>query len=116
LTSAGKRITTPTNYTIGGGTTVTPTSEFGLFVTTGTGAIDWTATPSIATTTATEGQVFEIMSSTTTDITINDNGSVSGTLIELASGSTSRVLSNPGDVIRFRYYSGKWYETSTTLH
>jgi len=114
--NAGTYVATPTTYIIGGGTLCTPTSEFALFVTTGTGAIDWQATPSIATTTATNGQVFEVMHSTTTDLTINDNDGVAGTLIELLTGAATVVLSAVGDVIKFRYYEGVWYETSRTLH
>jgi hypothetical protein len=115
LTNSGTKICTPTTYTIAASTTVTPTSELGL-LTTVDGAVTWTATPHIATTTATNGQFYEIVSSTTSDITIGDNDSVSGSLVELHQNTASRVLANPGDAIAFRYYGGSWYEVYFSTH
>lgn len=115
ITNSGTRIATPTTYTMGTGTTCTPTSEFGLFTSTG-GAITVTATPTIATTTATNGQIFEIMSSTASAITLKDNDSTTGTLLQFTSNTASRTLNTTGDVIAFRYYNGTWYEVYFSTH
>lgn len=115
LSNSGTGIDTPEAVTIGAGTTTTPTSAFALFSSTG-GAITSSATPFLATTTAVNGQSYEIMSSTTSDLILGDNGSVTGSLIELHQNITSRTLANPGDLIRFRYYAGKWYEVAFSTH
>lgn len=107
-TQTGKYIGVPTNYIVGAGTTVTPTSEFGVFTTT-SGAIVWAGSPSIATTTATNGQLFTIMSSTSSNITLTDSVNLQ---LSTTTTSNSRILSNTGDNIVLRYYSGAWYEVS----
>ena len=70
------------------------------------GTLTSTATPFISTTTAISGQMLTLMGGANV-ITLGDNGSVAGTLLEL--GDTSRAL-GAGDILKLRYYSGKWYE------
>jgi len=66
------------------------------------------ATPFISTTTATAGQEIMIMgSSATGTVTLSDNGTVSGSLLEL-DGTT--ITLGLGSNITLRYYSGKWYQ------
>jgi len=115
LTTAGLIVETPVTYTIGAGTSVTPTSSFGVFTTTG-GAITSTATPFLATTTFSNGTLFTVFSSTTDNIVLDDEDNTTGTLLEFHQNRTSLTLSNPGDHIVLRYYSGKWYEVSFSTH
>lgn len=70
------------------------------------GTLTSTATPFISTTTAISGQVLTIMGGANV-LTLQDNGTLSGSLLEL--GSTTRAL-GAGDILRLRYYGGKWYE------
>lgn len=70
------------------------------------GTLTSTATPFISTTTAISGQTLTLMGGTNV-LTVSDEGSVTGTLLEL--GDTSRAL-GAGDILKLRYYSGKWYE------
>jgi hypothetical protein len=70
------------------------------------GTLTSTATPFISTTTAISGQVITLMGGSNV-LTLDDEGSTTGTLLEL--GDTSRAL-GAGDILRLRYYSGKWYE------
>lgn len=70
------------------------------------GTLTSTATPFISTTTAISGQMLTLMGGANV-LTLGDNGSVTGTLLEL--GDTSRAL-GAGDILKLRYYSGKWYE------
>lgn len=72
------------------------------------GALTSTATPFISTTTAISGQVLTLMGGANV-LTLADEGSTTGTLLEL--GAASRAL-GAGDILRLRYYSGKWYEES----
>lgn len=72
----------------------------------GTGAVILSSTPHIATTTAISGQSITLMGGSNS-VTFSDNGTVSGSLLEL--GDTTRLL-GAGDILKLRYYSGKWYE------
>ena len=71
-----------------------------------TGALTSTATPFISTTSAISGQVITIMGGTNA-LTLQDNGTLSGSLLEL--GAATRAL-GAGDILRLRYYNGKWWE------
>lgn len=75
-------------------------------VTSSGGALTVGSTPTIATTTATTGDIF-IIQSTTATVTFSDNGTVSGTLLEL--GSTTRAL-GVGDILVLIYQGGSWWE------
>jgi hypothetical protein len=105
------RFRTPTNgssYAVGASTSLTSVNmdkTFMVLTSTG-GAVTLGATPTIATTTFTNGDRYTILSATDT-LTFSDNGTVSGTLLEL--GSTTRAL-GVGDILQLIYLSGKWYE------
>lgn len=86
-------------------TTTNLDKSFMVITSTG-GAITVGSLPTIATTTATNGDYYTILSATAT-VTFSDNDSVAGTLLEL--GSTTRAL-GVGDILKLRYYNGKWYE------
>lgn len=72
----------------------------------GSGAIVMGSTPTIATTTAVSGQSITLFGGTNA-VTFTDEGSLTGSLLEL--GSTTRAL-GAGDMLKLRYYGGKWYE------
>lgn len=78
--------------------------------TTGAFAMTSDATPFISTTTATSGQLIQLMgTSDTGTVTLSDDSQVSGSLLELDGNTVALGL---GDNITFRYYSGKWYQCS----
>ena len=108
FTTNGLKVNTPTQYTIGAATEVTPTSEFMVFTTTG-GAITWACTNACISTSVANGTAISVMSSTTSNITWTDS-----VYIQLSTTSTSanRVFSTPGDNINLRLYNGVWYEVS----
>ena len=88
-------------------TTFSPVGQ-AFMVIKGTGAVILASTPHIATTTAISGQVITFMGvHASSTVAFGDNDSVAGSLMEL--GDTSRVLAL-GDILRVRYYGGKWYE------
>ena len=70
------------------------------------GTLTSTATPFISTTTAISGQVITLMGGANV-LTLTDEGGLTGSLMEL--GSATRAL-GAGDILKLRYYSGKWYE------
>jgi len=72
----------------------------------GTGTITSNATPFISTTTYTEGTHFMIVGGSNT-VTLQDNGTKSGTLLELG-GNTRSVGQN--DVLELLLINGKWIE------
>jgi len=77
-----------------------------IMVICGTGTITSNATPFISTTTYTEGTHFMIVGGSNT-VTLQDNGTKSGTLLEL--GSNTRALSS-NDVLELLLINGKWIE------
>ncbi len=92
---------------IGISTSITPTGK-AFIVLNASGTLTSTATPFISTTSAVSGQVLTLMGGANA-VTLQDNGTLSGSLLEL--GSTTRAL-GAGDIIRLRYYDGKWWEES----
>lgn len=72
----------------------------------GTGTLTLTSTPHIATTTAVSGQSITLMGGANV-VTFQDEGTLTGSLLEL--GAATRAL-GAGDILKLRYYSGKWYE------
>lgn len=86
-----------TNYTF--------PNSFVIVTSTG-GPLVMSATPTISTTTARTGDIY-IIQSTTATITLSDNDTVAGTLLEL--GSTTRAL-GVGDILAVIYRAGKWWE------
>ncbi len=70
------------------------------------GAIVVGELPTISTSSAVTGDIYIIHSATDT-ITYSDNGTVTGTLLEL--GSTTRAL-GVGDILVLIYRAGKWWE------
>lgn len=72
----------------------------------GTGTLTLESTPQIATTTAVSGQSITIMGGSN-PVTFVDEGTLTGSLLEL--GAAGRAL-GAGDILKLRYYSGKWYE------
>ena len=86
-------------------TTMSPVGiSFAVVNTSGT--LTSTATPFLSTTTAISGQSITLMGGSNV-LTLQDNGTLSGSLLEL--GDTTRAL-GAGDILRLRYYGGKWYE------
>ena len=92
---------------IGISTSINP-AGLAFIVMNASGTITSTATPFISTTSAVSGQVLTLMGGANA-VTLQDNGTLSGSLLEL--GDTSRVL-GAGDILRLRYYNGKWWEES----
>lgn len=90
---------------LAGTTTLVPTVQ-SFVVINGTGTLSMTSTPHIATTTAVSGQSLTIMGGTNV-VTFTDEGTLTGSLLEL--GAATRAL-GAGDILKLRYYSGKWYE------
>lgn len=80
-----------------------------FLVVSATGTLTSEATPFISTTTAVDGQFLTIIGGSANVLTISDNDSAAGTLLEL--GAASRAIGE-GDIIRFVYYNGKWREIS----
>lgn len=75
-------------------------------VTSSGGAILLTATPTISTATARTGDIF-IIHSTTATITVQDDGTLAGSALEL--GASTRAL-GVGDILVLIYRAGKWWE------
>jgi hypothetical protein len=66
------------------------------------------ATPFIATTTATNGQLIQIMGTDATGtVTLSDDSQVSGSLLELDGNTVTLGL---GSNLTLRYYEGKWWQ------
>jgi hypothetical protein len=119
--------TVATNLTVGGKTILTPSAvqtitSAGTAITVaasvvqvkGDAARTLTSTPTIAD--GTDGQVVYIIGNDNTNtITIQDEGTLSGSNIELPTGTTTRVLGN-GDVeeLIFNSTKGQWLEVSYT--
>lgn len=70
------------------------------------GAILMQTTPAISTSTYSDGTMYILQSATAT-VTFQDNGTLSGSLLEL--GSTTRAL-GVGDILVLVYRAGKWWE------
>lgn len=79
-----------------------------FIVVNGTGNITMASTPHISTQAASNGQEL-ILTGGTNTVDFVDEGTLTGSLMEL--GSSSRTL-NTGDMLHLIYYSGKWYEVS----
>ncbi len=75
-------------------------------ITSSGGAITMNTTPAISTTPYADGTMYMIQSATAT-VTFQDDGTLSGSLLEL--GSTTRAL-GVGDILILVYRSGKWWE------
>lgn len=108
VTNTGAVAETPntSSYSsIGVSTSINPVG-LAFIVMSASGTITSTATPFISTTSAVSGQVLTLMGGANA-VTLQDNGTLSGSLLEL--GSTTRAL-GAGDILRLRYYNGKWWE------
>ena len=105
----GTRVCTPaTQYGITVSSALVVTSAFMVIKT--TGSITSTATPFISTTTATAGQIVEILNGDSSlTLTIKDKGTLSNSCLSL--GSATRAI-GPGDSITLQYYDGAWRERS----
>lgn len=89
-------------------TSITPevfSRTFNVITSSG-GAINMFSKPTIATTTAQDGELYIIACATNT-ITFHDNNQISGTLLEL--GANNRVL-GVGDFLWLMFRAGSWYE------
>lgn len=75
-------------------------------VVTATGAISVNSTPTISTDTANVGDIYIIQSARDT-ITFTDNGTLSGSALEL--GDTTRAM-GVGDILMLIFRGGKWWE------
>ena len=80
-------------------------SSFITLTSTG-GALTVGSLPTIATTTATAGDRYTLLSTTAT-LTFSDDDQVTGTLLEL--GASTRAL-GVGDILELIYHNGKWWE------
>lgn len=80
-------------------------SVFNVLNSTG-GAISISATPTISVTDFPDGTIFIIQSATAT-VTLSDNGTVTGSLLEL--GANTRAL-GVGDILGLILRDGKWWE------
>lgn len=78
-----------------------------FLVVSASGTLTSTATPFISTTTAISGQVITLFGGSANVLTLTDEGGLTGSLLELGSGT--RAI-GAGDILKLRYYSGKWYE------
>jgi hypothetical protein len=74
----------------------------------GTGTLTMTSTPTISTTTAISGQEL-IITGGANPVTFTDNGTLSGSLLELGAGT--RVVST-NKILKLRFYGGSWLEES----
>lgn len=103
----GSRIVTPTTqYGITTSSALVVTSAF--MVIKSTGSLTSAATPFISTTTATSGQIVEILNGDSSyTFTIKDKGTLSNSCLSL--GGTTRAI-GPGDSIVLYYYDGVWRE------
>ncbi len=70
------------------------------------GALTVGSLPTIATTTATAGDRYTLLSTTAT-LTFSDNDQVAGTLLEL--GASTRAL-GVGDILELIYHNSSWWE------
>lgn len=104
---AGSLTQTP-NTSLSAVETSTSISPVGISfaVINGTGTLTLESTPHIATTTALSGQSITLMGGAN-PVTFVDEGTLTGSLLEL--GANSRAL-GAGDILKLRYYGGKWYE------
>lgn len=114
ISVSGKVIYPRTTITgVFGSTTVIPTSEFYVLTSSSPGGtIPMTSTPTLSTTTATDGQ-FVVLKGTSSvaTITLQDNGTLAGSLLEL--GSTTRIISDLKVItLMFDSLVGKWIEVS----
>ncbi len=89
-------------------TSLTTTNLDASFITlTSTGgAVLVGSLPTIATTTATAGDRYTLLS-TTVSVTFSDNDQVAGTLLEL--GASTRAL-GVGDILELIYHNSSWWE------
>lgn len=113
-TVSGKVIYPRTTITgVFGSTTIIPTSEFYVLTSSSPGGtVPMTSTPTLSTTTATDGQ-FVVLKGTSSvaTITLQDNGTLAGSLLEL--GAATRVISDLKVItLMFDSLVGKWIEVS----
>ena len=105
--SANKRYNQCTLSGVYVSTSVTASCPYMVLIASGT-PLTMTSTPTISTTSAVTGQ-FLIITSTASAITLQDNGTLTGSLLEL--GDTTRVISaNKILLLLFDANNGKWAE------